>query len=250
MFVFFDNRAELRTVERIAQVELTARAAVQVLDPRHRLNGDRVIVADLRQQKSPKGYRSWITTRGKWLAQTMPKYSRLKAPLKPIAHPDSSAGKADTQAASKNASKRAARRRLARLRRLRKLRAKRAAARAAAAAKVTAAKAAAAKAAKAPKRPPVLLFSTSWCPSCKRAKAYFLRRKVRFAEFDVERDPRAARHFLLIQKRAGLRPGVVPLIMVGQRAFQGFSEQRMEEVLLRYGVLKPAGAQPASGQKP
>ncbi len=235
LFVFFDRRAELRTVDGVSKVEQTARAAVQVIHPKHQLRGDRILVADLRK-KTTDGYRRWVTTRAAWLANTMPKYSRLKAPLKPAPTIDDAAIKH----AAKKAATLATRRRRARLRRLRRLRAKRAAKQAAAEAATRQAAEAAAKAAAAvqARHRRVLLFSTAWCPSCKRARAYFLRHKVAFAEFDVERDPRAARHFLLIQKRAGLRPGVVPLIMVGNRAFQGFSEQRMEEVLIRYGVLK------------
>lgn len=216
LFLFFDRRAELRTVERIAQVEPTAAAAVQVVDPSHRLGQDQIVVADLRHRGGKDGsYRRWVETRGAWLARVMPRTSQLKKPLIAVVLPKPKA-KAKTPRR-----KRRPRRRPRRV-----------------AARVKTPDAGPAKVA-AKKRPRVLLFSTSWCPSCRAAKAYFLERRVPFVELDVEKNMQAQQLFLAIQKRDGLRPGVVPLIVVGKRAFQGFSRDRMEVVLKGMGVLPP-----------
>ena len=220
LFLFFDRRAELRTVERIAQVEPTAAAAVQVVDPSHRLGQDQIVVADLRHRGGKDGsYRRWVETRGAWLARAMPRTSQLKKPLIAVVLPKPKA-KAKTPRRKRRPRRRRRPRRVA--------------------ARVKTPDAGPAKVA-AKKRPRVLLFSTSWCPSCRAAKAYFLERHVPFVELDVEKNMQAQQLFLAIQKRDGLRPGVVPLIVVGKRAFQGFSRDRMEAVLKGMGVLPPAG---------
>jgi len=41
--------------------------------------------------------------------------------------------------------------------------------------------------------PKVVLFSTSTCSWCRRAKRYFRESRVPFKEINVERDPEAAR---------------------------------------------------------
>ncbi|MCK5798800.1 MAG: glutaredoxin family protein, partial [Deltaproteobacteria bacterium] len=250
MFIFFDRRAELRTVEHIAKVDPTARGAVQILDPAHPLAGDRILVADLRTQDRPGGYRRWVAHRGHWLAATMPKTSVLTAP-----HPATKASAA-VAAVQRHAHRpkrpRPSRRdrhrpgrraKPPRHRHAKKIVAAPASPQNGTEERVTPPKDPAhVLAIMTPKprskAPVVSLFGTTWCPSCRRARAYFLRRKVPFAYLDVEHDPRAAEHYRRVARGAGLRPGVVPVILVGKHAFQGFSEQRMEEVLRRLGILK------------
>ena len=77
----------------------------------------------------------------------------------------------------------------------------------------------------------MLLFSTSWCPSCRAARQFFQTRRIRFAERDVEKDPEAAGQYQAIVKQLKLRSGVVPLIVANGRAFQGFNQQQIEAAL-------------------
>ncbi len=74
--------------------------------------------------------------------------------------------------------------------------------------------------------PKVELFTTSWCGYCKRAKAYFNARGVSFTEYDVERDPTAARRFRTINPRGG-----VPVALIGNRQINGFAPAAYEAAL-------------------
>jgi glutaredoxin 3 len=58
----------------------------------------------------------------------------------------------------------------------------------------------------------VLLFSTSTCSWCRRAKRYFKEHRVAFKEINVERDQDAAREIVRKTGQAG-----VPVIKIGSR---------------------------------
>lgn len=68
----------------------------------------------------------------------------------------------------------------------------------------------------------VVLYSTSWCGICKRAKAYFNKNNIDFTEYDIEKSSSARNEF----NRYGGRG--VPLILVGNTKMHGFSEKRFE----------------------
>ncbi|MES9846573.1 MAG: glutaredoxin domain-containing protein [Candidatus Sedimenticola sp. PURPLELP] len=73
--------------------------------------------------------------------------------------------------------------------------------------------------------PRVTLYSTRQCSYCRQAKAFLQKKKVPFAEFDVERNRRAFNDF----QRAGGRG--VPLILVGGRSLNGFQPKQLEKAL-------------------
>ena len=58
----------------------------------------------------------------------------------------------------------------------------------------------------------VLLFSTSTCSWCRRAKRYFKDRGVPFKEINIERDPDAARDIVHKTGQTG-----VPVIKIGSK---------------------------------
>ena len=65
----------------------------------------------------------------------------------------------------------------------------------------------------------VVMFATSWCPYCAKAREVFAKQGVRYTEVDIEGDPRGAD----FQKEVmGL--GGVPTIVIGNRVMQGFDE--------------------------
>lgn len=74
--------------------------------------------------------------------------------------------------------------------------------------------------------PKVVLFSTSTCSWCRRAKRYFREHRVPFKEVDVERDPKAARDIVRKTGQTG-----VPVIKIGNRWIVGFDKQRIEKEL-------------------
>jgi glutaredoxin 3 len=74
----------------------------------------------------------------------------------------------------------------------------------------------------------VVLFSTSTCSWCRRAKRYFRENRVPFKEINVERNQDAARD---VVRKAG-QTGV-PVIKIGSSWIVGFDNQRIEKELAR-----------------
>jgi glutaredoxin len=66
--------------------------------------------------------------------------------------------------------------------------------------------------------PRVELYSKSWCPACRKARAYFQQRGIPFKEYDVEKDPAAA------ERRKRIDPGSgVPLAVINGQKILGYS---------------------------
>jgi glutaredoxin len=59
------------------------------------------------------------------------------------------------------------------------------------------------------------MYSTTWCPDCRRAKDFLLRRGVEVEEVNIENDPDA--EDLVLEVNNGRRR--VPTIRVGERFF-------------------------------
>ncbi len=64
----------------------------------------------------------------------------------------------------------------------------------------------------------VIMYSTSWCGYCKKARKYFINNKIPFVEYDIERDAKAKQRY---KKFAG---SGVPLILYDDKHMRGFSE--------------------------
>ena len=71
----------------------------------------------------------------------------------------------------------------------------------------------------------ITMYSTSWCPHCKRARMYFAERGIAYEEIDIEASEKNKRDF----KELG--GGGVPLIIVGDKAMRGFDPKRMDALL-------------------
>ena len=78
----------------------------------------------------------------------------------------------------------------------------------------------------------VLLFSTSTCSWCRRAKRYFKDRGVPFKEINIERDLDAARDIVRKTGQTG-----VPVIKIGSKWIVGFDRERIEKELARRASL-------------
>lgn len=70
----------------------------------------------------------------------------------------------------------------------------------------------------------VIMYSTSWCTYCKKARNYFEKNRVRYVEYDIEESSRARGEF----DRLGGKG--VPLIVVGRTRMSGFSEAGFREI--------------------
>lgn len=63
----------------------------------------------------------------------------------------------------------------------------------------------------------VEIYTTSWCPACKKAKRWLSQRGIAYKEYDVEKDPAAA---LRMNKLGG--GGGVPFAVINEKTVLGF----------------------------
>ncbi|MCP4044143.1 MAG: DUF4124 domain-containing protein [Gammaproteobacteria bacterium] len=70
----------------------------------------------------------------------------------------------------------------------------------------------------------VVMYSTSWCAYCKKAKQYFKKNNIKFTEYDIEENARARKRY----KKLGATG--VPVIVVGQKRMNGFSIKGFERI--------------------
>lgn len=70
----------------------------------------------------------------------------------------------------------------------------------------------------------VIMYSTSWCGNCKKAKKYFKKNRVAFKEYDIEKSKKAKREFDKLGGRG------VPVILVGKQRLNGFSAAAFERI--------------------
>ena len=80
--------------------------------------------------------------------------------------------------------------------------------------------------------PPVTIYTTSWCPYCKAAKALLTRKSVAFTEIDVDGKPELRQ---AMTARAGGRTSV-PQIFIGEVHVGGYDDMM---ALHRAGKLEP-----------
>jgi len=71
----------------------------------------------------------------------------------------------------------------------------------------------------------VVMLSASWCGICKTAKAYFRRNGVRFTEFDIEKSARGRKLYQQLGATS------VPVILVGDKRMNGFTEAGFERLV-------------------
>lgn len=62
---------------------------------------------------------------------------------------------------------------------------------------------------------PITMYSTMWCPDCRRARTFLKERGVEFREVDIESDPSAEE--IVIRANNGRRK--VPTLEIGGRYF-------------------------------
>lgn len=75
----------------------------------------------------------------------------------------------------------------------------------------------------------VVVYSTTWCGVCVRAKKWLSDNRIRFTEYDVEKNERGRRDYIQLGARG------VPVILVGKQRMNGFSPGRMQQMLRNAG---------------
>jgi glutaredoxin len=75
----------------------------------------------------------------------------------------------------------------------------------------------------------ITMYSTEWCPDCRRAKNFLKDRGVEFKEVNIEQDPTG--EAIVLQANNGRRK--VPTLKVGERFFacSPFDAQRLADEL-------------------
>ncbi len=79
-------------------------------------------------------------------------------------------------------------------------------------------------------RPEVVLYVTEWCPYCAQAREFMTAEGVPHRVVDIEKDENGNAEY---QARGGT--GGIPLVAVGARTIQGWSEEVATEMLTEAG---------------
>lgn len=66
----------------------------------------------------------------------------------------------------------------------------------------------------------VELYTTQWCPYCRKAEAFLEANGIAYLSYDIERDEAAAKRKQQLDQRKG-----VPLAVIGNQTIYGFSER-------------------------
>lgn len=90
------------------------------------------------------------------------------------------------------------------------------------------ARARAAELAAAMQRVPIRMFTTAWCPACRKARAHLVEKRISFVEIDVEASPAARR-----EHRARNPRGSVPTLDVDGEVLVGFSPGQLQAAMRR-----------------
>jgi len=72
----------------------------------------------------------------------------------------------------------------------------------------------------------VELYTTSWCPWCRKAKEYFASKGIAFVEYDIEKDEAAARRKKQLDRQNG-----VPFAVINGKGINGYSEEAYASAL-------------------
>jgi glutaredoxin len=73
----------------------------------------------------------------------------------------------------------------------------------------------------------LVMYSTSWCGVCKRARSYFAAKGIRYTEIDVEQSEAGRRQYDALGVRG------VPAIVLGGKVMSGFSEEGLQALLAK-----------------
>ena len=74
--------------------------------------------------------------------------------------------------------------------------------------------------------PPVIVYSTSTCPWCHKAKDWLKSHKIAFKDVNVGEDTKARDHMIEASGQMG-----VPVIEIGKTVIVGFNEVKLKKAL-------------------
>jgi len=70
----------------------------------------------------------------------------------------------------------------------------------------------------------VIIYTTTWCGVCKKAKSYFKTHGIPYQEYDVESSEKGRRDYKKLKGRG------VPIILVGNRRMNGFWAENFKKM--------------------
>ena len=74
--------------------------------------------------------------------------------------------------------------------------------------------------------PKVVVYGTKWCPYCQAAVKFFRSRGIPVVEYDVEKDPAAARRKEALDPKPG-----IPYTVIGKQGIHGYALPVYEKML-------------------
>ena len=74
------------------------------------------------------------------------------------------------------------------------------------------------------KKDKVVIYGTTWCHTCDKAKHYFRKNNIPYVSYDVEKTRVGKMDFRLLRGKS------VPIIIVGNKRMNGFSVSRFESL--------------------
>jgi glutaredoxin len=77
----------------------------------------------------------------------------------------------------------------------------------------------------------VIVYGTSWCGYCKKARAWLTKKGIPFEDKDVEKDAGAAQELAMKAQAQNVRPTGVPVIDMRGKLVLGFDEATLESML-------------------
>jgi glutaredoxin len=81
-----------------------------------------------------------------------------------------------------------------------------------------------------PKEDSVVIFTTAWCPYCKRLREYLHSKHVQFTEYDIERSPVGKQKYEALSGRG------VPVILICSQRLDGFDAGDVDRALEACGI--------------
>ncbi len=70
----------------------------------------------------------------------------------------------------------------------------------------------------------VVMYSTSWCGYCRKARNYMRSNKIPFQEYDIEKSAKARKEYNKLNGRG------VPMILIGDKRMNGFNVGKFKKL--------------------
>ena len=70
----------------------------------------------------------------------------------------------------------------------------------------------------------VVMYSPAWCRVCTTAKNYFIKNKIPFSEYDIDKSKKGKSDFKKLKARG------VPVILVGKKRLNGFNVSKFKSI--------------------